>query len=170
MRDVFLVVLVATVALVSGTTPATARDQSVADKAVTPPEEPRAPKGVEGNPCKPGYQRDSTGVCLRLGDYGSSRRRRRLRVCEEYEIDATGQRGKCLKYKPVTRKRRFHPRVKRVRSYGREYCEYFENGVCLRCKLGYRAHPIWVCFRPRPRGDFHFRPRPRRDFPIRRRR
>ena len=159
MRTMLLVVLVATVALVSGTTLATARDQSVADKAVSPPGEPRAPKGVEGNPCKPGYQRDSTGVCLRLGDYGSTRRRRGARVCEEYEIDATGQRGKCLKYKPVTRKRSTRPRVQRGGSSGREYCEYFENGVCLRCKLGYRAHPTRVCVRPRPRGDFPIRRR-----------
>jgi tetratricopeptide (TPR) repeat protein len=61
---------------VLGVTPATAEEQSVEDKAVAPPEERAAPKKSV-----------------------------RVRVCEKYETDATGQRGKCLKYKSArTRK------------------------------------------------------------------
>ena len=76
MRNMLLVVLVATVALMSGTTLATAQEQSVEDKAVSAPEDQRAKKKAV-----------------------------RVLVCEKYETDATGQRGKCLKYKPITRRK-----------------------------------------------------------------
>lgn len=76
MRDMLLVVLIALVVLMSATTLATAQEQSVEDKAVAPPEEQRVKKSTV-----------------------------RVRPCEKYETDVTGQRGKCLKYKPVTRRR-----------------------------------------------------------------
>ena len=137
MRTMLLVVLVATVALVSGTTLVTAEEQSAEDKAVPPPEERRAPKGGEGSPCKSGYQRDSTGVCLRLGDYGSTRRRRGRwpLPCLEYDIDATGQRGKCLMHQYESRPKKRKRGVLRRRGPGR------------RCEPGYQRDSTGTCQR-----------------------
>ena len=124
MRKMLLVVPVALVALMSGTTLATAQEQSVEDKAVAPPEERAAPKkSVRVRVCEI-YETDATGQRGRCLKYKPvTRRRRRVRAprrprvdarpCEKYETDATGQRGKCLKYKPITR-RLIAPRYRRV--------------------------------------------------------
>lgn len=70
MRHMLPVVLAALVALMSWTTLATAEEQSAGEKAVSAPDEERAEKKAA-----------------------------RILPCEEYETDATGRRGKCLKHK-----------------------------------------------------------------------
>ena len=86
MRKMLLVVPVALVALMSGTTLATAQDQSAGEKAVSAPEQrpaPRCPfKGYEIsesgkclNKCKPGYMKKRSGTCMQVGDFPIRRRR-----------------------------------------------------------------------------------------------
>ncbi len=80
MRDTLLVVLVALVALMSGTTLATAEEQSAGEKAVSAPEQRRAPsrvrlRGCEISEsgkclkCKPGYMKKRSGACMQVGDF-----------------------------------------------------------------------------------------------------